>query len=227
MTTKLVLMFTFLLTQTYCLKQDVVINRQAGVGDPGNPSRGQIHETKLGRIRHLTSLLSSENEKESDEAQKELINLANQDSSTRQVVVDELISTAERLRLGDNAVLEPPSFRFWSGASEIFSKLRAVESIDLLINLIYCSDGMSNETASHRPAEDALIAMAELAVPKLAEALLHTDNPAIKRRVAICLGNVGGREARRALDQALQTETNQAVIHSIKIALSTIDRQPS
>lgn len=181
------------------------------------PSRKS--EPSLEGIQRLMLMLSSEGDPERSKAQIALTNLAQQSSENRKAVIDELIASVRKLDLEDKLVLEPRVFRFWQSVTWVFGELRATETVDLLIAFIYCSDGLSDETSHHRPAEDALIELGADAVPKLSEALLNNKKRAIRKRVALCLGNIGGADAKRALEAALRSEADRDVRHYIEIAI--------
>lgn len=177
-------------------------------------------------IQRLISALSEENNDERLKAQTEILRLAEESPVNRETIIRHLIRSVEDLKLEGKLVLEPPAFKFWSSATQIFSRLKATESIDLLIRFIYCGDGLSSGASHHHPAEGALVDMGNLAVPKLSEALLNNRNPVIKKSVAKCLGNIGGPEAKRSLEYALQSEGDEDVSHTIKLALAAVAREP-
>jgi len=168
--------------------------------------------------------LSSDNEDERSGAQAEIVSLAEESSENRRAVINKLLLTAEEYIEEDQLVLDPDVFRFWWGASQIFYRLQATEAIDVLIRYIYCGSGLYGINYYEPPAPGALVRMGLSAVPKLSEALLHNDNSRIRRSVALCLGGIGVAEAKQALEEALQSETDRDVIHHIELALGTIVR---
>ena len=221
-TLALTLVFLLGLMQPCCGTQKASVPSQYKLASPKTdlqttPSRKSAPKDES--IQRLISSLSSEDGSERTKAQIALTQLAQQSSENRKAVIDELIASVNKLGLEDKLVLEPKVFQFWQSVTRIFGELRATETVDLLIAFIYCSDGLSDETSHHRPAEDALIDLGADALPKLSEALLHNENRTIRKRVALCLGNIGGTDAKRTLEAALQSENDSDVRHYIEIAI--------
>jgi HEAT repeat protein len=100
----------------------------------------------------------------------------------------------------------------------LLGQVKAVEALDVLIACINCNDGMHGLSAYRFPAFRALIMIGPEAVPKLVKAL--SDSAASTRgRAASALGEIGGADAKKALEQALISERDEDVVRSIKIAL--------
>jgi hypothetical protein len=62
----------------------------------------------------------------------------------------------------------------------------------------------------------------KLAVLKLKVALINNRDALTRAHVAICLGSIGGADARKALEQALYRESDEQVRKHLKRALSTL-----
>jgi len=172
------------------------------------------------RIEKLIANLSSEDQ--SEQAQRQLLEIANRSTADRDRVVQSLIAgvnTHEELRkqrliLGD-------SFNYWYHANSIFSALKATEAIDVMIDCIHCGNGMTG-SLNVNPAFDALQAMGPLAIPKMSQALREHSQSLVRAHVALCLGVIGGVEARNVLRKALRTETDKYVVRYIKWGLTTL-----
>jgi hypothetical protein len=188
-----------------------------------------IRTTRQIDIDHVCYLVSiillSEDELVQENARAELINIATESSQGRKVVIDEINSVIEKLDIEGRMVLDEKTFRFWQNVNIIFRRIKATEAIDILIKYIYCSNGLADENGSHHPAEDTLLSFGQTAVPKLSDTLLNSNNPIIKKRVALCLGLIGNHEAKLALQQALKVEADKEVKHYIQLALDTIERE--
>jgi hypothetical protein len=172
------------------------------------------------RIRQLIAKLSKQDQSES--AQNELLEIAKKSSYNRDRVVQDLIAdvkTHERVN-GQHLVLGE-SFDYWDRATRIFRRLEATEAIEVMIQCIFCGNGMTG-SFEESPAFDVLHAMGEKAIPKLSEALGRYPKDIVRGYVALCLGNIGGPEAKKALQSALRTETDPNVIRDIKTGLATI-----
>lgn len=224
----LILFSIAILVQIFCgHKSSDTVQRTVSVNVEAPPqvSPASQEAADNDHIQYLITLLSSDDEGEGNKAQNELISLAEKSSQTRKAVIDKLIISAENLDLENRMILDAKTFRFWSSVSQIFSRLQAPEGLDLLIKYIYLNNGMASEKYYNRPAEGALASMKNISIPKLSEALLHNDKPIIRGRIAILLGNISGPEAKRALEQAKQVESDSSVRYKIKRALSTIARE--
>jgi epoxyqueuosine reductase len=57
------------------------------------------------------------------------------------------------------------------------------------------------------------------AVPALAKSLLEDPEPLVRQHAAWALGRIGGEEVNRALQQALEQETENVVLEEIKYVL--------
>jgi HEAT repeat protein len=165
----------------------------------------------------LVRKLQSDREGERTLAKKGLRSMARTSAQSREQVIRELV----KLVGGSEAVLRASStvhYDAWSFAAELLGQVKAVEALDVLIACINCNDGMHGLSAYRFPAFRALIMIGPEAVPKLVKAL--SDSAASTRgRAASALGEIGGADAKKALEQALISERDEDVVRSIKIAL--------
>jgi HEAT repeat protein len=162
----------------------------------------------------LVRQLQSENEVERGEAKEGLRSLARK---SRQQIVNELIKLMEgsepKLRITSQA-----HYDAWSFAAELLGELKATEALDVLIACISCNNGIHGLSAYRFPAFRALITIGPEAVPRLISAL-SDSNASTRSRAALALGEIGGTDATKALENALVSERNQDVVISIQIAL--------
>ena len=61
------------------------------------------------------------------------------------------------------------------------------------------------------------------AVPALCEVLLHDEEPTVRRRAAVALGEIGAEEAIPALEEASSQDDNEGVREMVAAALAEID----
>jgi hypothetical protein len=225
---RLVLIISGALSQIQCGPQQALSARQIAQLSSGPVVYRFTLQSPVNNehIRRLIARLSSKSEGERVEARTDLVRLASESPQNRAAVIDGLIRSAETLDLKNKSGLDIETFEFWAGASQIFSRLKAAEAIDLLIGCINCNCGIDKIPEGFMPAQNTLIEMGTIAVPKLSEALLHDDSGMIRGHVALCLGSIGGPEAKHALERAKQSETNKDVIHTVDLALSAIARRP-
>ena len=194
------------------------------------PNQGQLTSAQTVNredlVRELIKSLSDRSDKRRA-AEQEAIRVAQQSTSQRQKVIQALIEDVNRhdeLR-NKNAILTH-DFDYWSSVTNIFSTLQAVEAVDIMIKCIYCGNGLTG-SLSQRPAFDALSKMGELAVPRLSEFLTNDSDDYARAQIALCLGNIGGPRAKKALEHALRVEHNKDVARHIRWGLATIAGDPS
>jgi hypothetical protein len=177
------------------------------------------------RIRYLIARLSSEEAHDREVAQRELLTFARASAANRDGLIQELLKDVGRHdELDGRHVVLTRTFDYWFIVTLIFLELRAEEAIDPMIKCIHCGNGYSGSFGV-RPAFDALQNMGSLAVPKLSLALKQQSDEDARSQVAICLGAIGGEEAKRALQQSLRTEASKDVLNSIKLGLRTIENE--
>ncbi len=149
----------------------------------------------------LAQQLQSADEVERKQAKKEIRLLTEKSAESRGQVIRELIKLIER----SNSRLRLTSeehYDAWSFAVELLGELKATESIATLVTCISCNDGTGGLSVYRHPALRAIIKIGPEAIPKLREALSSND-PATREYSALALGEIGGTEARAALENAL------------------------
>jgi hypothetical protein len=95
----------------------------------------------------------------------------------------------------------------------------ALEAVDVMIKCIHCGNGYTGNMGEP-PASYALVRIGRLAIPKLSEALVHDPNGYKRIKITLCLGRIGGSEAKLALRRALRSEPEKDVRDEIKFVLS-------
>lgn len=174
----------------------------------------------------LMENLSDNNENIREGNRKRIIELGQQSNENRQIVITELLKRVEAPDFRDRLTTRAGSY-FWVEVCEIFYGLKAVETIDFLIDCIDCPaiSQIVNNRYRHKPAVPALIGLGQPAVPRLAQKLYNPD-PQIRIYAAVCLGNIQGDAARQALSDSLRNESDLDVQVEIKRAIDAIDRRP-
>lgn len=152
---------------------------------------------------------------------RRLLSIAETSPRCRTMVVQELIVAMNQPHL--NFQRDPASFLLWSNGSAILGELKAVEALDFLIEHSDLSDGHFSASMSHQPAIAGITAMGNAAVPKLADALKLNPRREIRLNAVLCLNEIGGQEATKALKQALPNESDQCVKRFIERLLAPAD----
>ncbi len=107
----------------------------------------------------------------------------------------------------------------WYDVADLLGELRATEAIGELVKRLDYNDGTVGLSNAHWPAVRALIKIGEPAVPELARAL-NEGTVLIRGFAAGALGQIGGSQAKQALERALGTERDESVRESIRRALA-------
>jgi HEAT repeat protein len=152
---------------------------------------------------------------EAYEAASKLVASANDSPECRDEIINELVQEMKKGLVEYNQ----SSFMLWKKGSAVLGELKAVETLDLLIDNLNLSDGLFSASMVHQPVVLAVEKMGVLAVPKLATALKSHSNRDIRLAAALCLLDIGGSEALDALKSALSSETDQCVRRFITLSL--------
>jgi HEAT repeat protein len=211
----------------------VPIVSQYDKAPPVTPTRMLADRMSNEQIGELIRRLYSLDAQMIEEAKTSLLKLARESDQDRDQIVVGLIAvldnpSAINIEISDN--LSWVNSSTWYAAAEILGELRAEEAIDTLVKYIDFNDGVIGSSPNHFPALAALIKIGEPATPKLIEALSNSESvisawkASTRVKAARALGNIGGEEAKTALEQALLTETDETVILSIKSSLGAIRR---
>jgi HEAT repeat protein len=182
-------------------------------------STGGSNRTGIDRIDELVNSLRSPEESVRAGAERELLQLASSFSDNRHLVISRLLKSVDDVEAlnGRHSVISN-ALPFWASVTDIFAKTKAMEAIDILIRCIHCGNGYTGSLAE-TPAFDALIQIGQSAVPQLSQA--QRDPNGYKRsRIALCLGCIGGRKARAALERSSRTEREKDVRDYIRFVLA-------
>lgn len=108
------------------------------------------------RIRQLIASLSKPDQ--SEDAQNELLEIAKRSTTNRDRVVQDLIADVKsHERLSGQHLVLGELFYYWECATRIFLRLEATEAIEVMIQCIYCGNGIGRITDT--PAFGALQVM--------------------------------------------------------------------
>ena len=194
----------------------------SALNNPNTPHSGvnvPVKQDQSGedKATRLVRQLQLDNEVERSEAKQELCSLARKSDQSRNQVIQELVKLVQ----GSDPTLRltsPAHYDAWRFAAELLGELKATEALDVLIACTDCTNGISGLSSYRRPALRALIMIGPEAIPKLTEAL-NDSRPTTRRYAALALGEIGGAEAKKALERALLSEQDKDVAISIQIAL--------
>lgn len=205
------------------LRQEVTADKPKELSRAGETDAQEADE----RIESLVSALSSQEDRVRSDSERQLLDIARTSPEKRKLVINELLKSVEAKEEldGSHSILKT-TFSFWSSVTNIFAELKAVESLDVMIRCLHCSNGLTGNMGEP-PAAYALYRMGELAVPKLSEVLLHHPNGYVRIQSALCLGRIGGPQAETALRKALRTEQEKDVRDYINFVLNDMDRGAS
>lgn len=151
----------------------------------------------------------------------ELIAIANGSRDLRSLLVGTLVNVLEDPVFQDGAYYSS----IWSCAASVFGELKAVEAIDVLSDHLDLQHGHASLSFNGFPAVPALIEIGEPAIQRLQGVLLsRNSNSASRVLAAFVLGEIGGQQAKAALERAYAVEQDPNVLRGIKLSLSLIER---
>lgn len=119
-------------------------------------------------------------------------------------------------------VRDRDKFYLWHYGTELLADLKAVETLDLLINNLDLNDG-TPFPLGHHPALVAVIQMGPIALPKLNAVLIKNSDRYMRRYAVFCISSIGGSSARRMLEEALGSETDRCVSEFIRASLEAFN----
>lgn len=194
------------------------VNSLSNQNTPQSGANVRVKQEQDGdhKVKTLVQRLGSDEELERGNAKKALRSLALESAQSRGKVVPELVKLFQgsdpSLRLSS-----PAHYDAWRRAAELLGELHATEALDVLIACIECNNGLSGLSFERFPALKAIIAIGPDAVPKLTEAL-RDGSPATRSYAASALGEIGGSDAKRALENALSSERDKDDEYSNRFA---------
>lgn len=117
-------------------------------------------------------------------------------------------------------------FHLWRYGAALLGKLKATESLDLLISHLNLTDGTSINV-SHYPAMEGLIKFGPLAIPKLTAALRQNSDRNYRLNAVFCIAQIGGVEAISGLKNALSFESDSCVRKFMQVSLDSLNNPRS
>ena len=167
-------------------------------------ARGKSNED----LARLISNLYSANQQDRGLTKRQILTIAKESEVNRVRIIDELIALLNQRKTPAGT---------WYDVADLLGELRATEAIDELVRQLDYNNGVIGFSNSHWPAVRALIKIGDAAVPELARAL-NEGTASIKGRAASALGAIGGSEAKRALERALEKERDESIREAIRRA---------
>ena len=193
------------------------------------PDRFRVERTQVRRATRCISesdltksLLALRSDRSGDElldVKRSLVRSAKSSDDCRVQVIDALMTAMERPAESNGfGSVDSQTYSLWANGADLLVALQATEAIDLLIENLGLTDGLS-ATLGHYPAVGALISIGKPTIPKL-EVVLSQNPEQFKRKFAVfCIASIGGRSAKNALAKALPNETDQCVKSFISVSL--------
>ncbi len=156
---------------------------------------------------------------EGQTAQQLLREKAKQSSACRHRIIVAVMKAMDKPNLDISR--DQGSNNLWREGAILLGDLKAVESLDLLLSHINMTNGDFSTTMSHQPALAGIVQMGSPAIPKL-KVLLRNGDSHTRYYTVYCLYQISGRSARRALEQALPTETDRCVKRLLIVSLKAM-----
>ncbi len=160
---------------------------------------------------------------QADQTRRSLLDYSKRSLRCRKEIIEALTQAMKKPNL--NFVSDQSSYFLWLHGSPVLGDLKAVEALDLLIDHLDMNDGLFSASMVHQPAVLGVEAMGVVAVPKLRVALQHNANRNIRLAAALCLMDIGGRDAMNALKQALGSESDSCVNRFIRISIEIANNE--
>ena len=207
------------------------VNRTACETGSGNP-----HESSMSKAASRTGCLADDNisvtvqklssaqsQSEEDRARALLLDNARRSPRCRKQVITALMSAMGKPNLDFKR--DQTSYFLWSDGAELLGDLKAAEALDLLISHLDLNDGTSSVNVTHQPALVGVIRMGPIAIPKLEGVLRHSPDRNMRRYAVFCIARIGGPSGKRALKDALPSESDRCVSQFIRISINALDNK--
>ena len=179
-----------------------------------------------------------------------LLQIANESPESRSQVIQAMIEILNDPKAGEEFIVA----HRWTEAVYVLGELRAVEGIDILVkNLNKTGENGLVSSIHYRPVASAIAKIGEPPVPRLIEALsdeqlgirheaaitlsrigrqavpkleeaLHYGSAEAKGGAALALSWIGGKKARAAIEQALESENDQETLSKLRDAFKEMQR---
>lgn len=169
----------------------------------------------------LMQKLYSDDTSEREKTKQELLALAKTSSEARERVVHSLIEVVATPNPTGQGSMSVVPFEVWKDACELLGELKAIEAVGVLVEHSDRTNPIAGLSISRVPAVKALITIGDAAVPDLSKALF-AGRPAVRGKAATALGEIGGHEAKEALQRASITEKDEEAAVYIQMSLRIV-----
>ena len=176
-------------------------------------------DSKLSEIGRAVDTFTSGGYLQIQEARDSLLRNASESAACRTAVIRTLMDRMDQPGLDLES--DTPSYLIWREGATLLGELKASEALDLLISHLHLNDGYHSSSQVHQPAIPGVLALGDIAIPKLEIALRENANPRLRLAAAYCLTSIGGRAAMKALAEARKTESDGCVSRFINVSLGT------
>lgn len=147
-----------------------------------------------------------------------LLEIAYKSNPAKELVIEALAKVLKDKKL--LTYQKEVRYKTWYQAVYLLGELKAVTTLDLLVdNLDYTND-KNSITENYYPALDAIVKIGDVAVPKLAKSLLENKNITIKTNIIRALDKIHSKAARQVLEEALALGKNPQLQHYIQVLLN-------
>lgn len=170
------------------------------------PMTAQSRGTNAEELSRMIKNLNSTNQEQRRLTKLQILSIAKQSAENRVRIVHELTALLSQRQTPHGT---------WYDVADLLGDLRATEAIGELVKQLDYNNGILGLSNAHWPAVRALIKIGDAAVPELAKALKE-GTVSIRGFAALALGQIGGPQARGALERALEIEKDQSVRASIR-----------
>jgi hypothetical protein len=157
-------------------------------------------------LSRMIKNLYSTNQEERRSTKLQILSIAKQSEENRAKISQDLTALLSQ---------RATPYATWNDVADLLGDLRATEAIGELVKQLDYNDGTVGLSNAHWPAARALIKIGDAAVLELTKALTE-GTASIRSHAARVLSDIGGPQARRALERALETEKDESVRASIR-----------
>jgi hypothetical protein len=166
--------------------------------------------------------LRSQNKNVRNQAKERIVVLSQNSAQLRQCVIRNMSDIVRAPRTFSDPALflkYPELYVVWNEAVDILASIRAIETMQVLIDCIDCNDGPASLGLRHLPAATALVRFGEAAIPSLEGALTNSPSE-IRRLIVMVLRDISGEKAQGVLMRRLKIEGDDSVASLIKNMLA-------
>jgi len=147
-----------------------------------------------------------------EEAFSKLLSIAKRSTKARQYLIQALISVVQDQKAFPETRID---------AAWLLGKLRSLESLNILVKYLDLKGIAGSISLTFHPMVSIIVEMGEIAIPYLEKAM-NDEKISIREEASLALGEIGGEKAKKVLERALSTETEESVKEAIKWNLNEI-----